>query len=346
MMLFAVQFASAQKSLYVVSKSGELAVYPAGKVTFDNDLFTFTYGDVTEVTKGMFAASFSVAFKSDEYKYFVKTPEVGICFSDVNESPTIADGKIKEGSSLTKYTFSINALDAGTTYYYRAYVKVNDAVYYGEVQSQTTFGTKPTDNYIIINGHKFVDLGLPSGLLWSACNVGAATAADDGDYYAWGETATKTDYSWSTYKYGTSYDNMTKYNSTDHKTVLDKEDDAAYVNWSSSCRMPTNDEFEELQNSSYCTWTWTSQTTSSGSSVQGYKVTSVKNGNSIFLPASGYRNDGGLYIHGSCGYIWSSTLYSSYGYYAYCLGFSSGDYDWYDRDYRCFGYAVRPVAEQ
>ena len=91
MMLFAVQFASAQKSLYVVSKSGDLAVYPASKVTFDNDLFAFTYGDVTEITKDRFAASFSVAFMSDEYKSFVKTPEVGICFSDVNESPTIAD---------------------------------------------------------------------------------------------------------------------------------------------------------------------------------------------------------------------------------------------------------------
>ena len=156
---------------------------------------------------------------------------------------------------------------------------------------------------------------------------------------------TKSSYDWSTYKYGTSYDNMTKYNSTDGKTVLDKEDDAAYVNWGSSCRMPTNDEFTELRNSSYCTWTWTSQTTSLGSSIYGYKVTSVKNGNSIFLPASGYRFYGGLNLHGSYGYCWSSTLYSSYNGNAYYLGFYSGYYDWY-YDYRYYGHTVRPVAEQ
>ncbi len=344
-LLFTVQFASAQKSLYVISKSGELAVYPASKVTFDNDLFTFTYGEVTEVTKSMFAASFTVAFKSDDYKSLQQTPEVGICFSDINESPTIADGKIKKGTSLKTYTFSINALDAGTTYYYRAYVKVNDAVYYGDVQSLTTFGKKPTNNYIIINGHKFVDLGLPSGLLWAACNVGAATAADDGDYYAWGETATKTDYSWSTYKYGTSSSNLTKYNSTDGKTVLDKEDDAAYVNWGSSCRMPTDEEFTELKNSANCKWTWTSQTTYSGTSINGYKVTSVKNGNWIFLPASGYRFNGGLYYHGSYGCYWSSTLYSSDSNIAYYLYFYSGYFNW-DYSNRYIGHTVRPVAEQ
>ena len=147
-------------------------------------------------------------------------------------------------------------------------------------------------------------------------------------------------YYWSTYKHGTSSNNLTKYNSTDGKTILDKEDDAAYVNWGSSCRMPTNDEFTELRNSDNCTWTWTSQTTSSGSSVKGYKVTSVKNGNSIFLPASGYRNNGGLINHGSDGYYWSSTLLSSFSGDAFYLGFRSGSND------RYFGRTVRPVAEQ
>ena len=340
-LLLAVQFASAQHTLYVISKSGDLAAYSASKVTFNNDLFTFTYGDVTEVTKTMFSASFSVAFNSDKYKSLKQTPEVGVCFSDVNESPTIGDGKIKKGSSLSKYTFSIYGLDAGTTYYYRAYVKVNDAVYYGDVQSQTTFG-KP--EYKIINGHKFVDLGLPSGLLWATCNVGAATAADDGNYYAWGETEPQStnSYDWASYKYGSSSSNLSKYNSSDGKTVLDKEDDAAYVNWGSSCRMPTQEEFSELLNSDNCTWAWTSQTTSSGSSISGYKVTSTTNGNSIFLPASGYRNVSGLSNRGY-GYCWSSTLYSYMGY-ACSLYFYSGLYA-YGNANRCYGLPVRPVAE-
>ena len=341
MMLLAVQFASAQQALCVISKSGDLAVYSASKVAFDNDLFTFTYGKVTEVTKVMFSASFSVAFNSDEYKSLKQTPEVGICFSDVNESPTIDDGKMKNGSSLGKYKFGINCLDAGTTYYYRAYVKLNDAVYYGEVQSQTTIGEK----YKIINGHKFVDLGLPSGLLWAETNIGAETAADDGNYYAWGETAPHTyTYNWRSYKYGSSYSNLSKYNSSDSKTVLDKDDDAAYVNWGSSCRMPTRKEFSELLNSDNCTWTWTSQTTSSGSSIEGYKVISKTNGSSIFLPASGDRYDYDLQNHGSCGYYWSSTLNSSFSSRAYHLDFGSSYPTWGSYDRYCGG-TVRPVAE-
>ncbi len=342
--LFSAQFVAAQHTLYVYSKSGNLAAYNANKITFDNDFFTFTCGDVTEVTKEMFTASFKVAFKSDDYKSLDQTPEVGVCFSDINEMPTIYDGKIKEGSSLGTYTFSIYGLDAGTTYFYRAYVKVDDVVCYGEVKSGTTFGKKSTNNSKIINGHKFIDLGLPSGLLWAETNVGAAISADDGEYFAWGETEAKSYYDWNTYKYGTDYDNLTKYNSSDGKTTLEPEDGAAYVNWGDSCRMPTGAEFGELLSSDNCTWTWTSKANSSGSSIGGYKVTSVKNGNSIFLPASGYRDDGGLNDHGSLGYYWSSTRNAGRAYRTYCLYFNSGSR--YTRNYdRCYGRTVRPVAE-
>ena len=341
-MLLTVQFATAQNTLFVLSKTGGLAAYPANKVTFD-DIFTFTYGEVTEVTKESFSASFSVSFKSDEYKSLDLTPEVGICISDINENPTIADGKIEQGSSLGEYTFSVDGLDAGTTYYYRAYVMIDDAVCYGSACQETTFGKSP--QIIIINGHRFVDLGLPSGLLWATCNVGAITAADDGNFYAWGETTTKENYDWDTYKYGTS-SNLTKYNKTDGKTVLDKEDDAAYVNWGSSCRMPTRVDFDELRNTDNCTWTWTSMTTSSGSSISGYKVTSKKNGNSIFLPASGYRYGSDLYIHGSYGDYWSSTLFLSNVSRAFYLNFYSSLYSSSrNYSYRCCGFAVRPVAE-
>ena len=336
--LFSAQFAAAQQPLFVNSKSGDLVAYTVNKVTFDNDIFAFTYGDATEITKEMFSASFKVTFKSTDYKSFAQTPEVGICLSDVNENPTIADDTIKKGSSLSEYSFSINGLDAGTTYYYRAYVKVNDAVYYGDVKSETTFGKKSTYN---INGHKFVDLGLPSGLLWAKTNIGAEEPADDGNYYAWGETEPQTSnsYSWDSYKDA----NLKKYNSSDGKTTLDPEDDAAYVNWGDSCRMPTHDEFAELLNSDNCTWTWTSMTASDGSSIDGYKVTSNTNGNSIFLPASGYRYNGDLCSHGWIGYYWSSTLGSNYDSSAYNLDI----YSIPDQSYsvRSDGFTVRPVAE-
>ena len=335
--LFSVQFAIAQQTLYVYSKSGDLAAWTANKVTFDNDIFVFTYGDVTEITKESFSASFSVAFKSTDYKSFSQTPEVGICFSDVNENPTIADDTIKKGSSLSEYSFSINGLDASTTYYYRAYVKVNDAVYYGDVAKAKTLDA--TMNYKIINGHIFVDLGLPSGLLWAETNIGAKTAADYGNYYAWGETSTKSTYSRYTY-----FDSTYTTYSINGKTTLEKQHDAAYVNWGTSCRMPTKDEFAELLNSANCTWTWTSMTTSDGSSIKGYQVTSVKNGNSIFLPASGYSDLGTLGQDPSYGYYWSSTLYSSASYDAHFLYFGRSSHKQL-RGPRYYGRVVRPVAE-
>ncbi len=238
---------------------------------------------------------------------------------------------------MSNYTFSISGLDAGTTYYYRAYVKVYDTVYYRDVCSETTYGEKPT--YKIINGHKFVDLGLPSGLLWATCNVGADMPADDGNYYAWGETTTKSNYSESDF-----FDSDHTIYSIDSKTTLEKQHDAAYVNWGSSCRMPTDDEFGELLNSSNCTWTWESRTTTKGSSIDGYKVTSVKNGNTIFLPASGYYFNGYRDNHGSCGYYWSSTLHSNYVSIAYTLYFDSSGHKQNSSE-RCVGHTVRPVAE-
>ncbi len=348
--LFAAQSASAQQNMLVVGDNGSVNAVSASSVDYatfnaNDKWFTFTNDGIEGATKNLITADCTVKLSADtEVKSLSTTPEVGVCYSKDNTVPTINDEAVSLGSELKSYTFTMKSLISGTDYYFRPYVKLANAVFYGDVATAKTLGTKPVDNSKTINGHKFVDLGLPSGLLWAETNIGAATAADDGDYYAWGETATKTDYSWSTYKYGTSSSNLTKYNSTDGKTVLDKEDDAAYVNWGSSCRMPTDAEFAELRNSSYCTWTWTNQTTSSGSSIYGYKVTSVKNGNWIFLPASGYRLYEDLYYHGSNGCFWSSTLYSSVSDRAYYLSFDCGDYDgdFYDR---YFGHTVRPVAE-
>ena len=138
----------------------------------------------------------------------------------------------------------------------------------------------------MIDGHEYVDLGLPSGTLWATCNVGADTPEGYGDYFAWGETAPKESYTWQTYRWCNGYFNtMTKYctssdyGSIDDKTELDPEDDAAYVNWGSSWRIPTTEQQQELRNE--CTWTWTERNGVSGKLVTG------PNGNTIFLPAAG-----------------------------------------------------------
>ena len=195
------------------------------------------------------------------------------------------------------------------------------------------------------NGHEYVDLGLPSGLKWATCNVGATTPEEYGDYFAWGEVESKEVYDWSTYKYcaGTNT-TMTKYCNkssfgnngfTDNKTELDPEDDAAAVNWGGAWRMPTADEFDELRYS--CTWEWTTQ-----NGVKGYKVTGP-NGNSIFLPTVGCMREGTLCDAGSYGYYLSSSLEVLYPDYAYGERFDSGNVYW-KLSSRCFGQSVRPVC--
>lgn len=185
------------------------------------------------------------------------------------------------------------------------------------------------------NGHEYVDLGLPSGLLWATCNVGANSPEDYGDYFAWGETVPKSTYNWNTY-FDTNDGGYTfhKYDNYGGKTVLEPADDAAHVNWGGSWRMPTYEEQDELRNE--CTWEWTTQ-----NGVNGRKVTGP-NGNSLFLPAAGYRLNSRLYDAGSVGGYWSSSLYTSSLIYTYYLDFSS---DLVDRDYnsRCSGLSVRPV---
>ena len=275
-----------------------------------------------------------------------------------DDAPEIKTAQATSNNSVT-FVYSGATADAAGVFYlpvatgsYNLTIEVS-----GNKQSSTTTTgveitrtrlqvVKVTTNYYYaINGHKFIDLGLPSGLLWAETNIGAETAADDGNYYAWGEKEAKSTYDWSTYNYGSSASDLTKYTSSDNKTVLESSDDAAYQNWGSPCRMPTQANFAELCNSEYCTWTWTSKTNSSNETINGYEVTSKGNGNSIFLPASGIRDGSTLYSRGSDGFYWSSALYNGDVSHAYDLYFYSGSYDGNDNDGRCYGLTVRPVAE-
>lgn len=195
----------------------------------------------------------------------------------------------------------------------------------------------------------YVDLGLPSGTLWATCNIGANSPEEYGDYFAWGETEGyndgKTYFDWRTYMWcNGSYDSLTKYNTSssygtvDNKTELDLEDDAAYVNWGPEWRMPSIEQFEELINSSYTTTTWTKQ-----NGVYGRKITSKKNGNSIFLPAAGCRGSSSLYDDGSGGYCWSRTLNSVCPYDACTLILDSSFFRTSSFYNRYGGQSVRPV---
>lgn len=190
-------------------------------------------------------------------------------------------------------------------------------------------------------GHEYVDLGL--SVKWATCNVGATSPEDYGDYFAWGETSPKSEYTWANLKYcnDTSGDSFSKYNQNqggtrDNRTTLELSDDAARANWGGNWRMPTRAEQDELRDK--CTWTWTTM-----NGKNGYKVTSKSNGNSIFLPAAGYRYGSTLDRAGSYGYYCSSSLSTSDSYRAYCLYFRSGYVGWGSNG-RHFGQSVRPVC--
>jgi hypothetical protein len=188
-----------------------------------------------------------------------------------------------------------------------------------------------------------VDLGL--SVKWATFNLGASSPEEYGDYYAWGETSTKNDYSWDTYKWcNGSYNTLTKYNilsnygTVDNKITLELSDDAAHVTWGDNWRMPTDAEWTELREN--CTWIWTTQ-----NGKNGYKVASKTNGNSIFLPAAGYRYGTRLDISSSSGNYMSSSLNSGNPSLALGVYFNSDTVFRDKTGNRENGHSVRPVLE-
>lgn len=188
-----------------------------------------------------------------------------------------------------------------------------------------------TVNVVNTNGYEYVDLALPSGILWATMNVGATKPEAYGDFYAWGETTTYTSDNYTLNEFFLPYS-------------LTSEYDVACKKWGGDWRMPTEPEFSELYG--YCSGEWTNV-----NGINGYKFTSKKNGKNIFLPAAGYFNAIGSYKDEmDCGYYWTSSLYrqkdietlhgQAHGVYFWkysCLG---------EYLYVCLGLSVRPVCSK
>ena len=272
-----------------------------------------------------------------------------------------------EDDGLTVYTVSVSSEDNGS-----ASIKDNEATSLSVTQGNritvvatpndgyefvgwflmdktTSISIEPTYTFVVsnnisliakfelksIDGYKYVDLGLPSGLKWATCNVGATVPEEYGSYFAWGETEEKEDYSWETYKWcNGSEETITKYlaGETEERAVLELEDDVAHVKWGGGWRMPTISEQEELVKN--CSWEWTTL-----NDVNGYKVTGP-NGNSIFLPSSASITGTEVNGKGEWGDYWANSIINSIS--PYSINFNSNMF-WNAASPRFRGHAVRPV---
>lgn len=214
----------------------------------------------------------------------------------------------------------------------------------------------------MMNGHEYVDLGVVvdgKPVYWAKTNIGAEKPADYGDYYAWGETETKANYSQNTYQYYQYFEEVPGEEDADGfvvggtpagwryvdigNDISGTEYDVAHVKWQGNWRMPTSYEQNEL--CSQCKWEWVQMRDSKGELVNGYKVSNKTDSSKfIFLPAAGYRYGGNLERAGSYGRYWSSSFDKSYNINALCLLFDSGNRVPY-YGYRSDGRSVRPVCQ-
>ena len=242
---------------------------------------------------------------------------------------------IGEGDKLLsgkKYSESINKYEQAQIYEKKytgtEYSKEFDKRASSKIEAAKEAEREAAAEYAKYKGHEWVDLGLPSGIKWATCNVGASRPEEYGDYFAWGETTTKETYTEA---------NCATYNVSMNDISGNAQYDAATANWGGSWRMPTKNELNELINN--CTWTWTTQNGVNGYNVEG------PNGNSIFLPAAGDRLGPSLYCAGIYGIYWSSTPYENDGGYgAYYFGFENDSHHM-ARAGRYYGQSVRPVLE-
>jgi hypothetical protein len=275
---------------------------------------------VTTVTAPSVAYNGATLAGSVTGVYDQNVTAIGMIYGTMAELSATVGTKAASGSTANgDYTVAIGGISSGTEYYYRAYVEVDSTAYlYGEVKSFTTAE------------YESVDLGL--SVKWAACNVGTTSPEGYGSLYAWGETSAKDGFTQSNYKYYSSG------GYTDIGTDISGTDcDAARANWGDHWRMPTSAEMQELCDS--CTWTWIYQ-----NSVAGMKVTG-KNGNSIFLPAAGFKMDISFGIQGRVGEYWSSTLSASSDAAIDLLLSKDGSHSWNNNTARYAGLSIRPVRD-
>lgn len=219
------------------------------------------------------------------------------------------------------FCLSVSAQESTDTMYIYKKGNIVERIPVYTIDSITFVPQTKTD----VTVYKAVDLGLPSGVKWASCNVGATKPEEYGGYYAWGELESKNDYTSTT---------AVNYQKNIGDDISATSYDIARVKWGAPWRMPTKAEQEELCRE--CSWE-----KSSLNGVNGYVVTGP-NGNTIFLPAAGYKYGTEIYYEGVNGYYWSSVVYCILN--SYFLYYDAGYYGLYYYA-RFDGLTVRPVCE-
>ena len=242
----------------------------------------------------------------------------------------ICEAEFTDGSS---FQMMFANLKNGTTYYYASCVEVYDAKFYGEVKSFTT-KSLPEGG---------IDLGL--SVCWHENNLGANYSYEYGDYFAWGETSTKTTYNWANYKWSviegnyklTKYNTKSSYGTVDNKTILEIDDDVAHKYLGGDWHVPSVEDWEELR--TMCTWTLKTR-----GGVNGYLVTSNITQKSIFIPLAGYKTENTSDYIGYRGFYFLSSISTDYPDAAYSMSFSNVRVE---KEYfmnRFIGLPIRPVS--
>ena len=281
---------------------------------------TITTSDVTHVTETSAVSGGNVTEDGG-----AEVTARGVCWS-TEQNPTIENHHTTDGNGTGSYTSNLKDLNPNTKYYVRAYATNEKGTAYGEEKSFTTLENNDDDENTI-NGYEYVDLGLPSGLKWASYNIGATTATEAGDFFAWGELEPKAEY---------ITDNCSTYAIEMGNITASPQFDAARAKWGSTWRMPTYNECLELVEQ--CSWKWTEVDGVKGNAVTG------PNGNTIFLPAAGFRQGDALYMNGVYGYIWCGTSYANeLNFYAYNMSYFNGPADVYWEN-RSIGQNIRPVS--
>ena len=274
------------------------------------------------------------------------TTQISSCSISVSANPS-SGGTVSGGGTYQYGSNCTVTATANSGYVFLNWMEDGNVASTSASYSFTVSGNRTLlANFVYSGGgsHEYIDLGLPSGVQWATCNVGANSPELSGDYFAWGETQPKDIYTWNTYQYSmgsmtqlTKYCNKTNYGYngfTDDLTVLLPQDDAATINWGLDWRMPTQEEWQELIDNTVITWT-----TLNG--VSGRSFT-ASNGNSLFLPASGYCYDNSIYSTGNYCYYWSSSLYTVSPYDAWALNSNSNNCYMNTSNRHC-GHPVRAV---